>query len=1295
MRIFTLILFIASFLGHHALGQDAWMYPNKGQWHENVEFKISLSQGDLFLEKDGFTYSLSNGGKHTEEADGHSDHDVEPFIGHVIRTKFLGSSWDGNHFAADSSTFYNNYILGNNSEEWFGHIHGYKLVRMYNYYDGIDMLLNGNNGLEYSFIVSPQVDANQIRVNYQGQSKISIDEDGNLHLGNRFGEIIESKPIAWVEDQSGRKKKVEVEFKLNGSELTFEFPKGYDKSKTLTIDPTLTFSTFTGSTSDNWGMTATPDANGNLFGGGISFGIGYPITTGAYDGSHNGGNGSTGLPGFDVAITKFTADGTALIYSTFLGGNANELPESMICNSNDELYILGITASSNFPMVGAYDNTFAGGTSEIQNGLIFTGSDLFVARLSADGSALLSSTFVGGSGNDGLNSSVLNFNYGDQFRGEVILDQNENVLVASTTKSPDFPVLQGPQASLSGVQDAVVFKLNPSLGALSWSGYFGGTGVESGNSVQSASNGDVYFVGGTNSTSLAYSSGFDLSYNGGIADGYITRLNGNTGAILSGSFMGLGEYDQSYCVQLDIDDKVYILGQTESDWPITAGLYGIPNSGQFIQKYNSNLSAVEWTTMIGAGTGHVEISPTAFLVSDCYDIYLSGWGGSTNNNGQAVNSTSNGFPVTSGPNNAAYQATTNGSNFYIAVLGTDASSLKYATYMGGTSGPANHVDGGTSRFDKAGRIYHAVCASCGSTTNGFPTTPGVWSNTDPSNNCNLAAFKFELNTIEALIADPNPVVCLPDPVIFDNNSANGNGFFWDFGDNTTSTDINPSHLYPGPGEYDVTLIVIDTNNCYVSDTVFFEVLIGDFVGGVVAPPGPVCPDTPFEFEAYGGAFYEWTPANVLSDPTIYNPIATVSQTTDFMVIISDTCGIDTVFVTLEVHPGSSTISNDTSICIGNSVDLFATGGANYIWTPNTFMLNGDTPTPTVTPDVTTMYYVEIETNTGCILEDSVLVEVYYTPPIPIMDDSVKVCAGSIVDLVVSGAVSYFWSPNENINTLVGPQVTISPVTDIYYYCDFTNACGTVRDSILIRVVESSITAGNDTIICPGQTATLWASGGVSYSWYPANTLNTNNTSQVLATPFDPTMYIVTGTDLYGCVSSDSVFVDLYPNAFIQTSPDVYAFYDDEIQLSASSTTVGQYVWDPVEFLSCVVCEDPIANPNQNYFYVVSYTDENGCSASDSVHIYYDPIIYVPNTFTPNEDEFNGSFLALGGNINTFEMLIFDRWGELIFTSTDLEIGWDGTYEGAKCQDGTYVWKIKLTDFYDKEYKYVGHINLIR
>ncbi len=194
----------------------------------------------------------------------------------------------------------------------------------------------------------------------------------------------------------------------------------------------------------------------------------------------------------------------------------------------------------------------------------------------------------------------------------------------------DFPLSNPNQSSLSGIQDAVLFKMPPGLNELSWSTYFGGIGLESGNSIQVNDElGELCIAGGTNSSSL-FTQGNDLTFDGGISDGYIAKFNANTGSLISGTYMGSVEYDQAYFVQYDIDNNIYVYGQTESSWPITNGCFGSPNSGQFVRKYDASLTNIEWTTMIGAGTGNVEISPTAFLVSDCYDIYLAGWGGTLN-----------------------------------------------------------------------------------------------------------------------------------------------------------------------------------------------------------------------------------------------------------------------------------------------------------------------------------------------------------------------------------------------------------------------------------------------------------------------------------------------------------------------------------------------------------------------------------------------------------------------------------------------------------------------------------------
>mgnify|MGYP006087261961 CR=1 FL=1 len=1293
MKTIIIVLFLLVSLG--VSSQESWMHPNEGQWEIPINYKIDLQMGAMFIEDDGFTYFLNNSkSNHSHQHSKEENKHTEEYQAHVIKSKFTNSSWNGVVKEEIKSSFYSNYILGNDSSKWKSKIYSYGKVTYEDFYDGIDLIMDGSmGGFKYSLVVEPNQSISDVEIEYSGQNSLHIDEVGRLIIGNRFGEIIEEAPIAWS-IENGRKSKVDIEFLLEGDIVRFHFPNGYNSTKQLVIDPSITFSTFTGSTADNWGMTATPDVSGNLFGGGVIFELGiYPTTTGVFSSTYGGG-------GVDVGITKFSADGTSLIYSTYIGGDGSETPNSIICSPTGELFIFGITSSTNFPMAGASFNATNNGGPNVAtsgNGLGFSeGNDLYVARLSADGTTMLASTYVGGANNDGLNTSNLGYNYGDQFRGEIDLDANGDVYIASMTSSSDFPTTGG--SALSGTQDAVVFKMPPGLNAMIWSRFIGGSDIETGNSVHVSSTGDVYVAGGTTSSNMPFSIGYDLLFNGGLSDGYLVRLNGANGNVLSGTYMGNSEYDQTYFVEVDLDDNIYVLGQSESDLGITSGLYGTANSGQFINKYSTDLSTQEWKTMIGAGSGHVEISPTAFLISDCQDIYVSGWGGTTNQNGgQASFSTVTGFEVTAD----AYQPTTDGSNFYVAVLAEDASYLKYGTFMGGFSNSADHVDGGTSRFDKSGRIYHAVCASCGE-TNGFTVTPGAWAGTNLSlssagtTRCNMAAFKFELNTIEALVSDPNPVVCLPDPVIFTNNSANGNEFLWDFGDNSsTSSEVNPTHLYPGPGNYEVTLVVTDSNECFSADTVFFDVFIGDFVGFVTDPSGEICPNEPYQLEASGGVTYTWSPAEFLDDPTSQMPIAIINETTTFTVIVADTCGADTLTVTVPVVVPSYTISDDVQICYGESTTLIATGGINYNWTPNTYLSDATIPTPICTPEETTLYIVDIISIEGCELIDSVLVELFFEGPIPVMPDSLELCQGTSLSINVSGGETYFWSPNIAISNINTPNVVVNPTSDILYYCDFSNSCSTVRDSVYISVVTPTIEAGNDTIICPGESALMWATGAVSYLWSPTQGLNSTVASLVSATPNTPTVYNVVGIDEFGCAAYDSIFIDLFPHPIIYTNPDVYAFVGDLIQLSATSTTTGTFVWDPSEFLDCIVCVSPFANPDQEYTYTVSYTDKNNCSDSDEVNIFYDPTIYVPNTFTPDGSELNSIFFAKGGNIATFNMQIFNRWGELIFESNEISVGWDGTYDGIACQDGTYVWKINVMGLKGQKRNFVGHVNLIR
>lgn len=1274
------------------------MRPNRGQWDSRIDYSIGLQGGNMYLEQTGFTYFFYQLNDHNH--DQQSVHESE-MSGYCVKSTFLNAQASVDVLESKKQSYYRNYFLGSNPDHWKSKVYDVKEVRYASKYPNIDLLVSTENEqAKYSWIILPGGEVDKIQWKYEGAKATKLLESGELRVDHGLGYFIEGKPIAW-KLSNGRKVPLKVHYQLKDRVFSFDLQGTYSSSDTVVIDPSITFSSFTGSLSDNWGFTAAPDPGGNLYAGGIVFGTGYPVTTGVVSQTFNGGTPTDGAPatsplsnGFDVGISKFNSTGTAFIFSTYIGGSANETPHSIVSDDLGNMYLLGVTSSTNFPTSAlCYDNTFNGGTTVSPDNLKFNGSDIYVLELNASGTNLMASTYVGGTGNDGISFGTLQYNYGDNFRGEIIVDQNF-VYFSSVTQSANFPIVLGGQTTLNGTQDAVVVKMPKNLTSIVWSTYYGGTNDETGNGIALSGNGSLYVAGGTSSTNLNLgTSGWDPSYNSG-RDGFLTRFDVLTGNVLNGTYIGTSDYDQSYFVQIDLDDDVYVLGQTAGNWAITPGLYGNANSGQFIMKFNAALTNQLWVTTIGAGSGNIEISPTAFLVSNCKDIYLSGWGGQVNNqNSQATTSSSNNFPVSSD----AFQPTTNGSNFWIAVLSENAGILKYATYIGGSSSSFNHVDGGTSRFDKNGNIYHAVCGACSGNNFGFTTTPGVIGPENLSINCNLAAFKFELNTIEAVVATPDPLICLPDPVIFNNNSANGNEFEWDFGDGNTSTSVNPSHVYSGPGQYTVTLIVSDTAQCFSPDTIQFVVNIGDFNGGIVNPIAQTCANVPVQMEAFGGSVYHWEPAQYFNDPDISDPLVTTNQSIAIYCVISDSCGIDTVYAQVDVLNGALSISNDTSICIGNSVNLFVNGVTQISWSPSTYLDDPNSLTPVSTPLQSITYTAVGTTSDGCELTADVQIMVDTSEPDPVMPDSLIYCLGGSGVVNVSGATSYSWSPQTAINPTSGSQVTISSQTSQYYYCDFTNACGTVRDSIFVAINIPAIIAGNDTIICPGELAPIYASGGVSYTWSPnPYGFLEQNGALVLVKPLTSTVYVVVGVDQYGCSDTASVNVQLFPAPFVQTNPDVYAVFGEEVQLNALSNSAISYVWSPAEYLSCNVCQNPVTQPDRPMAFTVTIYDVNGCSASDVVHIYYDAIIYVPNTFTPNKDGTNETFFALGVNIRDFQLEIFNRWGELIYSGDALSQMWDGTYVGLPCPDGVYTWKIEYGEMIsDERHQIVGHVNLLR
>lgn len=1270
---------------------------NEGQWSAPFFFKSKSKSSQVFIEKNALVFHTWDGiawGNFLEAA-----HDQTPFSGpaklqhHAYRMKFEGANPQSFFERLHPFPHYYNYFIGDDESRWRSGVKEYETIIIKELYKGIDLRVKlYGDGLKYDLLVHPGADVKQIRWKYEGIDSYK-EKDGNIELETSLGGATEMKPEAFIETAEGRVT-VPCAYKLRKGEITFEFPKGYDKTAELVIDPVLIFSTFTGSTSDNWGFTATYDSQGNGYAGGIVFGFGYPTTIGAFQTNYGSGD-------IDVSISKFNYNGTLLIYSTYLGGNQIEMPHSMVVDAQDNLIVMGNTGSSNFAVTSnAADNSFNGGVPmQVWSGVAnYTlGSDIFVTKFNPNGTGIIGSTFMGGSANDGLNLGTgLKHNYADEFRGEVIVDGQGNILVVSSTSSANFPTFNAFQPVYGGgTTDACVFRLNPTLTAVQFSSFFGGSGDDSGYGVQMNSTGQYYFCGGTTSNNLPTSPGaVRPTYSGGV-DGYIVRLPPLGNAILACTYIGTPNYNQTYFVQLDTDDNVFVMGQSIGGYPIVAGptgtVYSNPGAGQFVHKLNPGLTNTMMSTCFGNSSFQINIVPSAFLVENCNLLYISGWGTSILN---APISTT-GLPVT--PN--AYKSNTDGKDFYLMVLKENATLIHYATFFGANqtgSQSGEHVDGGTSRFDKDGIVYQAICAGCGGSS-AMPTTPGAVSSSNNSSNCNLALIKFDVSDYTAAISPQvPPQVCLGWNVNFINMSTGGISYVWHFGDGDTATTFNANHTYASAGVYNVMLVAYQPAYCFSTDTAFTTIEVIAPPNATIAPVNQICPGATVTLSASGGNSYQWLPAPGLpsNQASLPNPTVSPMVTTTYTVVASGQCGNDTVQITVPVINFSVQASNDDTICQGSSSQLSASGGITYQWSPTTGLSNPNIPNPVATPNASTMYVVTVTSPEGCQLSDTTRIQVDVFPQTSAGPDRV-ICEGESVQLSATGGTHFSWTPPTGLNNPNIANPIATPNDTIQYIVTGTNTCGFDRDTIMVFVKQTNPLAGPDTIICPGTSVQLYASGGATYRWIPGLFLNNPNIPNPIATPEYAFTYVVEVTDTVGCVAYDTLRVNMFPIQYPSAGPDRYVEFGSSTTLIATGGS-GNYQWSPPDFLSCTNCPNPTASPQMTTGYTLTLTDSNNCKFYDTVTVFVQGDLFVPNVFTPGDvNGLNDFFLSLGRDISKVEMMIFNRWGELLFSSEDMNYGWDGTYRGKLCPLDVYVWKIRYVETSGRSGNMIGHVTLLR
>lgn len=1218
---------------------------NDGQWDSRVRYEAQLHDAALFLEDDGLTVALRQPVPHPAPGNG------KPAKMHAYKMHFVG----GNAMPTGEvqQPGYSNYYIGSNPAKWRSRVPSFAVARYTDLYTGIDLeLYTASDALKYNLIVHPGADPSAIAIEYTGTDGVKVTKDGNLLINTSVRDIIELQPYVYQGNTE-----IKSRWRVSRKEGTFSVSielGDYDHTRDLVIDPVvrLRFSTYTGSTADNWGTTGTYDSHKNTYTAGLVFGIGYPVSTGAYDESYN----STGNIA-DIGIFKFDSTGSQRLYATYLGGTQADMPHSLYVNCFDELLVLGTTGSDNFPTTNdAYSRSFSGGTDinyENTSQIPFpNGSDLFVSRFSADGTSLEASTYIGGNGNDGLNykhhfnnsyviimqgNDSLYYNYGDGARGELITDPFGNVYVSTTTVSSDFPTTAGAaQRIRSAGQDAVVFKLDYNLHTLMWSTYLGGTRDDAAYSVDLDADQNPVVCGGTNSINFPTTTGvLQSSYGGGTADGFVAKLSAANGSLMASTYIGSSAYDQIYFVRIGNHGETFLFGQTKATGStmIDNAGYGVPGSGMLMQRINSDLTQRRWSTVFGT-PGRVNLSPTAFAADICNRVYAAGWGRDFVGYGGVQWYTVGTTGMETSAN--AEIDSTDGQDFYIISLDADANSLEYATFFGeyhqrneSHYHGSDHVDGGTSRFDRLATLYQSVCASCAG-SQGFPTTAGAWSSSNNADNCNNAIFRFNV-TDDFPVAEfvPPQAGCAPYTVTF--HSTGRGAMLWDFGDGTTGTGSNPTHTYATAGTYNVTLTATLSGGCTEADTQSHTLQVIQPDGGTAHSLIAACNG---EGVSIGvpptlGATYTWLTPTGIDNPGVSNPTVNTSGT---YVLRTETTGCaqtDTFRVVVvkliadeHIEGISCRDSADGRITIrlNNGIEL---DSLSYAAMP---------PLPASTTDTTITF-------------DGLAPEVDYT-------------------ITVSG-----------------------------YECEYTKSVRLSNKGVPPHTKQVSAPLCNDSCL-----------GSIYISCIAADTAETQ-TVDTLRTGLCEGTYITLIVAPDGCPISDtSVIVRNHALDSLKAWADDTLIWEGEstvLHAAVGSGYAASYTWSPATTIAQPDVADPVVTPVDSITLYTVTASSGGCTKTATVKIGCTPVVCgaplftIPNAFTPNADGINDAVCFNEYQIVEFSITIFNRWGEAVYHSDDVTQCWDGTYRGTKCPAGVYTYTCHIACPGGHSSDLKGDITLIR
>jgi Beta-propeller repeat/Cep192 domain 4/HYDIN/CFA65/VesB-like, Ig-like domain len=614
----------------------------------------------------------------------------------IVQMRIVGADSPAGISALEELPGRTNYFIGGNPSNWRSNVASYAKVKYKNIYPGIDLIYHGKQGqLEYDFVVAPGTYPGIITLAFaisreQGEAGgLQIDADGNLVIETSEGVISFRKPRVYQEI-GGSEQVIAGRYVDRGKgQVGFEIGE-YDRTKPLIIDPVLIYSTYLGGNDADYGVGIAVDSTGEAFVVGHTFSNNFPVfsSTTPFQQTRNGGA--------DVFVTKFNSDGSALEYSTYLGGSGNDYGQAITIDSTGNAYVTGRTESTNFPVAGTPFQATCGTCAS-------SNASAFVAKLDSTGSNLLYSTYLGGSNQD---------------EGHGIgVDSSGNAYVTGITASSNFPLTPANalRTSFVGSTEAFVTGLDSTGLNLLYSTFLGGTGSDSGEAIAVDSAGKVYVAGYTTSPFVALATGAFQGVNKGGTDGFVGKLDpsqSGSASLVYFTFLGGTAQEKARGIAVNSAGEAYVTGFTESnDFPVANAAQttkgGGTGSDAFVTKLSADATSAIFSTYLGGSDAD---RGRSIAVDTSDNAYFAGFTLSID------------FPTVN-----PFQASLAGGRDAFVVKINPAGSLVYSSYLGGIAnengndgafvavdaGENAYVTGDTVSSDfPLSNAYQSMCGSC-------------------------------------------------------------------------------------------------------------------------------------------------------------------------------------------------------------------------------------------------------------------------------------------------------------------------------------------------------------------------------------------------------------------------------------------------------------------------------------------------------------------------------------------------------------------------------------------------------